>query len=124
MTIFADYKAEFIKETGTIHSTVEAIVASDFDGEGRRIVITNTGTKDRIIEVTSYAELVLTNDDTDTAHPAFAKMFVETEIDQRGDTIYATRRKRGNGEPDIHVAHMVSDSSGRNARSPGRNRQT
>ena len=54
----------------------------------------------------------MTNDDTDTAHPAFAKMFVETEIDQRGDTIYATRRKRGNGDPDIHVAHMVSDSSG------------
>ncbi len=111
-TIFTDYKAEFIKETGTLHSTVEAIVASDSDGEGRRIVITNTGTKDRMIEVTSYAELVLTNDDTDTAHPAFAKMFVETEIDQRGDTIYATRRKRGNGDPDIHVAHMVSDSSG------------
>ncbi len=112
MTIFADYKAEFIKESGTLHTTVEAIVASDSDGEGRRIVITNTGTKDRIIEVTSYAELVLTNDDTDTAHPAFAKMFVETEIDQRGDTIYATRRKRNNDEPDIHVAHMVSDSSG------------
>src|SRR3979411_496172 len=96
MTIFADYKAEFIKETGTLHTTVETIVASDSDGEGRRIVITNTGSKDRIIEVTSYAELVLTNDDTDTAHPAFAKMFVETEIDGRGDTIYATRRKRNN----------------------------
>ncbi|WP_051614653.1 glucoamylase family protein [Phyllobacterium sp. UNC302MFCol5.2] len=112
MTIFADYKAEFIKEAGTLHTTVETIVASDSDGEGRRIVITNTGSKDRIIEVTSYAELVLTNDDADTAHPAFAKMFVETEIDKRGDTIYATRRKRNNDEPDIHVAHMVSDSSG------------
>ncbi|EJN00588.1 glucoamylase family protein [Phyllobacterium sp. YR531] len=111
-TIFTDYKAEFIKETGTIHSTVETIVASDSDGEGRRIVITNTGTKDRIIEVTSYAELVLTNDDTDTAHPAFAKMFVETEIDERGDAIYATRRKRGADDPDIHVAHVVSDGSG------------
>jgi cyclic beta-1,2-glucan synthetase len=111
-TIFTDYKAEFIKETGTIHSTVETIVASDSDGEGRRIVITNTGTKDRLIEVTSYAELVLTNDDTDTAHPAFAKMFVETEIDKRGDAIYATRRKRGADDPDIHVAHVVSDGSG------------
>ncbi len=111
-TIFTDYKAEFIKETGTIHSTVETIVASDSDGEGRRIVITNTGTKDRIIEVTSYAELVLTHDDTDTAHPAFAKMFVETEIDERGDAIYATRRKRGADDPDIHVAHVVSDGSG------------
>ncbi|MBA8899432.1 glucoamylase family protein [Phyllobacterium sp. P30BS-XVII] len=111
-TIFADYKAEFVKENGTIQTTVETIVASDSDGEGRRIIITNTGTKDRIIEVTSYAELVLTADDTDTAHPAFAKMFVETEIDPRGDTIYATRRKRGSGEPDIHVAHVVTDGSG------------
>lgn len=111
-TIFTDYKAEFIKENGTISSTVETIVASDSDGEGRRIVIANTGTKDRVIEVTSYAELVLTNDDTDTAHPAFAKMFVETDIDSHGDVIYATRRKRGADDPDIHVAHVVSDGSG------------
>ncbi|MCO4317017.1 protein ndvB [Phyllobacterium sp. 21LDTY02-6] len=111
-TIFTDYKAEFIKEVGTIHSTVETIVASDSDGEGRRIVITNTGSKDRVLEVTSYAELVLTSEQTDMAHPAFAKMFVETETDERGDTIYATRRKRGSDDPDIHVAHLVSDGSG------------
>nr|WP_025089600.1 hypothetical protein [Brucella intermedia] len=64
------------------------------------------------IEVTSYAELALTDSDSDAAHPAFAKMFVETEISDNGSTIYAKRRKRAPSDPDIHVAHFVTDLSG------------
>ena len=39
-----------------------------------------TGSTDRQIEVTSFAELVLAPEAADNAHPAFSKMFVETEI--------------------------------------------
>ncbi len=45
----------------------------------RLVSITNAGSERREIELTSYAELVLTTPATDDAHPAFAKMFVETE---------------------------------------------
>lgn len=36
---------------------------------------------------------MLTDSDSDAAHPAFAKMFVETEISDNGSTIYAKRRE-------------------------------
>ncbi|QVQ36972.1 DUF3131 domain-containing protein [Pseudochrobactrum algeriensis] len=111
-TVFTEDKAEFYKTSGDIKTVVETIVTTDVDGEGRRIDIINTSSRDRVIEVTSYAELVLNNPDTDDAHPAFAKMFVETEIAPDGTTIYAKRRKRAPSDTEVHVAHFVTDLSG------------
>lgn len=111
-TVFTEDKAEFYKTAGDIKTVMEVIVSSESDGEGRRLDIINTSARDRMIEVTSYSELVLTDSDSDAAHPAFAKMFVETEISDNGSTIYAKRRKRAPSDPDIHVAHFVADLSG------------
>ncbi|HEY4192708.1 MAG TPA: protein ndvB, partial [Mesorhizobium sp.] len=67
---------------------------------------------DRHIEVTSFAELALAPETSDNAHPAFSKMFVETEIARNNGVIFAARRKRDPGEPDIAAAHFVTDTSG------------
>lgn len=112
ITVFTDEKGEFQKSVDGIRSTVECIVASEGDGEGRRIELINTTTKDRIIEVTSYAELVLTTSDTDSAHPVFSRMFVETEISDQGATIFAKRRKRAPSDREMHMTHFVTDASG------------
>ncbi|MBX9458068.1 MAG: protein ndvB [Rhizobium sp.] len=111
--VFADEKAEFHKTTGTIESKLECLVATEGDAEGRRLTITNNGSGDRLIEVTSYGELVLSSADSDAAHPVFSKMFVKTEIGASGDVIFASRNKRNADEPDMHVAHLVGGSSGR-----------
>ncbi|MCV9966232.1 protein ndvB [Pararhizobium sp. BT-229] len=109
---FGDDKAEFIKTVGDLTSEVECIVATEHDAEGRRVILLNTGTEDRFIEVTSYAEPVLTTDDTDSAHPLFSKMFLRTEVDPKGDVIRVTRNKRSPGDPDMQVAHLVVDNAG------------
>jgi cyclic beta-1,2-glucan synthetase len=109
---FGDDKAEFIKVVGDLTSEVECIVATEHDAEGRRVTLVNTGSEDRFIEVTSYAEPVLTTDDTDNAHPLFAKMFLKTEIDPKGDLIRVSRNKRTPGEPDMQVAHLIVDNAG------------
>ena len=108
---FGDDKAEFIKTVGDLTSEVECIVATEHDAEGRRVILLNTGTEDRFIEVTSYAEPVLTPDDTDSAHPLFAKMFLKTEVDPKGDVIRVTRNKRSPSEPDMQVAHLIVDNA-------------
>ena len=111
-TIFSDDKASFIKTIGTLRSEVECIVISEGNGEGRRVTLFNEGATDRHIEVTSFAELVLGTEASDNAHPAFSKMFVETEIAPNNGAIFATRRKRGADEPDVAAAHFVTDPSG------------
>ena len=47
--------------------------------EVRRVSIATTGNRVRELEITSYAELVLAPQAADIAHPAFSKLFVETE---------------------------------------------
>ncbi len=111
-TVFSDDKAEFHKIVGDLQSTVECIVANEHDAEGRRLTLINTGNEDRFIEVTSYVEPVITNDNDDNAHPAFSRMFVRTEISRRGDAIRAWRNKRNPNEPDMMVAHLAADHSG------------
>jgi cyclic beta-1,2-glucan synthetase len=110
--IFGDDKAEFFKTVGDIATTLECIVGTEHDAEGRRLTILNTGTEDRFIEVTSYLEPVLGYDDTDSAHPLFSRMFVKTEFGRRRDVIRAERNKRSPGDADMCVAHLVVDSAG------------
>jgi cyclic beta-1,2-glucan synthetase len=111
-TLLCDDKATFIKTVGTLRTEVECIVVSEGNGEARRITIINDGSTDRLLEVTSFAELVLAPEVNDNAHPAFSKMFVETEISSARDAIFAERRKRAPSEPDIAAAHFVTDPTG------------
>ncbi|MBS3649526.1 DUF3131 domain-containing protein [Pseudaminobacter sp. 19-2017] len=109
---FTDDKATFVKMVGTLRSELECIVTSEANGEGRRLTIYNEGDTDRHIEVTSFAEIALASEADDSAHPAFSKMFVETQISGAGNAIFARRQKRSPGDPDIEAAHIVTDSSG------------
>ena len=111
-THFTDDKATFTKSVGTMRSEVECIVVSEGNGEGRRVTLHNDGDTDRHIEVTSFVELAMAPEAADSAHPAFSKMFVETEIAPGGNVIFARRNKRSPGEPDIEAAHFVTDASG------------
>lgn len=110
--VFGDEKAEFHKTVGELTSTVEVIVGTEHDAEGRRVTLLNMGTEDRFIEVTSYMEPVIAGDDGDNGHPVFSRMFINTEIGKRGDVIRAWRNKRDHSEPDMLVAHLAADNAG------------
>ncbi|SEH20883.1 glucoamylase family protein [Rhizobium sp. NFR12] len=111
-TVFGDEKAEFHKTVGELTSTVEVIVGTEHDAEGRRVTLLNMGDEDRFIEVTSYMEPVIAGDDGDSGHPVFSRMFIRTEIGKRGDVIRAWRNKRDLSDPDMIVAHLAADNAG------------
>ncbi|MGB6117273.1 MAG: glucoamylase family protein [Mesorhizobium sp.] len=106
--VFADDKATFVKTVGTLRSEVECIVVAEANGEARRLTIHNQGPDERVIEVTSFAELALASEASDNAHPAFSKMFVKTEIDKSRGLIFAERRKRAASDKGIAAAHFVT----------------
>ena len=105
--IFDEDRAEFIRVDGSLTTTMDVLVSSEDDGEVRRVSLSNSGRRAREIELTSHAELVLTTPSADNAHPAFAKMFVETEYVAEFGALIATRRRRAPGEPSIWAAHFA-----------------
>jgi cyclic beta-1,2-glucan synthetase len=82
------------------HEDIEArlgiTVAPDADVELRTLTLRNLGPRPRRIEVTSYLEVVLNARAAEASHPAFSKLFVQTEA--AGDALLARRRPRGAGE--------------------------
>ena len=104
---FTEDRAEIVRRDGSITTMLEVAVSPEDDAEVRRISLTNHGTRTRELELTSYAELSLTRQSDDMSHPAFAKMFVQTEFDPHLGVLLATRRKRSANDPDIWVAHVA-----------------
>jgi cyclic beta-1,2-glucan synthetase len=102
--IFADDHAVLARLEGEISSRLEIMVSAEDDAEVRRLSLTNTGSRTRIVEVTSYMELSLAAPAADAAHPAFSKLFVQTEHVPRLGALLATRRKRSPEEAEIWIS--------------------
>ena len=102
---FTEDRAEFIRSDGAISTILEVLVSPEDDAEIRRMSIVNASNRVRDLEITSYCELVLAPPAADTAHPAFSKLFVQTEYVAKVGALLATRRRRSPAEPEIWVAH-------------------
>ncbi|MDP9053607.1 MAG: hypothetical protein M3N93_04805, partial [Acidobacteriota bacterium] len=103
---FSSDRAEIHRRVSGIESVMDITVSSEDDVELRRIRITNRSLRARQLELTSYVELSMATHGADKAHPAFAKMFVETECPRPG-VLLAHRRPRAPGETPIWTAHIV-----------------
>jgi cyclic beta-1,2-glucan synthetase len=103
---FSEDRCEFERRDGDLTTTLEVLISAEDDAEVRRISICNNGPSWREIEVTSYAELVLAPQAADVAHPAFSKLFVETEYLAGPGALLATRRRRSREEPEVWAAHL------------------
>jgi len=105
--LFSEGRANFARHDETFTTALDIAVANDRDAELRRVTITNHGDTVREITFTSYAELVLGSAAADAAHPAFSKMFVQTESVEGGCILLATRRRRAPGESEVWAAHFA-----------------
>jgi len=107
VAIFSEDHAEFSRQHHDLTCTVEVVVSTEHQGEVRRVSLINHSNFSREIELTSYAELVLAPVSTDNAHPAFAKLFVQTEFVAEYGALFATRRLRSTKETPVFAAHFT-----------------
>jgi cellobiose phosphorylase len=105
--IFSEGRAEFRRSDRNIDLYTEIVVSPEDDIELRRTRITNKSDRVRTIEVTSYAEVVMAPAAADNAHPAFSKLFVQTEILKDENAILCTRRPRGAHEVMPWMMHSM-----------------
>jgi cellobiose phosphorylase len=106
--IFSDARAEFRGRRSGIDAHTEIVVSPEDDIELRRITLTNRSRTRRTIELTSYAEVVLSPAATDAAHPAFSKLFVRTELLRPKQAILCNRRPQGEHDPSPWMFHLVA----------------
>jgi cyclic beta-1,2-glucan synthetase len=103
---FAADRVEMQRRVLGIETLLEVTVSAEDDAELRRLRITNRSLRTRELEFTSYLELAMAPHAADKAHPAFAKMFVETENPEKC-VLIAHRRPRSPEEAPIWTAHLL-----------------
>jgi cellobiose phosphorylase len=103
-------RAEFRRWDGDIETRCDVCVVPDADAEVRTVMLVNHGRRRREFELTSYSEVCLNDRRADQAHPAFAKLFLETEFHPRYCALLARRRPRGANEHPVWAIHAVAAS--------------
>ncbi|TFG47395.1 MAG: glycosyl transferase, partial [Anaerolineales bacterium] len=100
-------RAEYRRRDNGIETQTELIISPEDDVEIRRITITNRSLRTRRIQTTSYYELALAPHRADRQHPAFNKLFIQTEALAASDALLAYRRLRQEDEPAIFAVHSL-----------------
>jgi cyclic beta-1,2-glucan synthetase len=106
--VYSEDRAKIMQRHRSLSIALEIVVSPEDDAELRRLTVTNLEDRDREIDVTSYAEVVLAPQGADEAHPAFSKLFIETEFFPELGTLLASRRPRSADEPRVWLAHLVA----------------
>jgi cyclic beta-1,2-glucan synthetase len=105
---FFEDRVEISRKDGPIRTIMQVLVSSEDDAEVRHLSLTNEGRGVREVELTSYAEVVLSQPAADSAHPAFSKMFVQTEFVAERGALLATRRPREPTQAQLWMVHFSS----------------
>jgi cyclic beta-1,2-glucan synthetase len=117
------YLATFLPDKATIRQRVDEIetllevsVSPEDDVEVRRLTLINRGSRLREIEVTSYVEVALAPLADDLAHPAFGRLFLETECRPDTASLMCGRRRRSAEDKGEWAVHVLSlDGRAQNA---------
>jgi len=106
-TIFSQGTIEFHRQDFGFETKTQIVVSPEDDVEIRKIKITNRSQVSKVLEVTSYSEIVLASQASDEAHPAFSNLFVQTEVQPEYNAIFGTRRPRSKDELPPHFFHLM-----------------
>ncbi|RPJ39915.1 MAG: cellobiose phosphorylase, partial [Chloroflexi bacterium] len=107
---FYPHRVEFERQDGDIVLRTIVTVASNDDVEIRRVNITNHGSHSRVLALTSYAEIILAQQLADQRHPAYNKLFIESEFLEREQLLLFHRRPRSAEEKPIYLAHFFTSN--------------
>jgi cyclic beta-1,2-glucan synthetase len=110
--VFSTDKASYRRIDSRVESLLEVTVSPEHLAEIRRLTLVNRDDHPRELELTSYAELVLAPQSADQAHPAFNKLFLETEWVASHGALLCRRRPREQEQPPVWGVHVAaSDAS-------------
>jgi cyclic beta-1,2-glucan synthetase len=91
-------------------------VAAQHDIEARKLLISNESSRPRRLLIASYAELAMAPPEAFERHPAFARLFIESECLADEHTLLFRRRPRSSEEGPVYVANCLVPPAGQDIR--------
>lgn len=104
---YHSHMAVFRRTVNDITTTMEVTVSPDDPVEIRRVHVANSADKPRRLQLTSYGEVILTAQANDRRHPAFNKLFIQSEYLPDHNLLLFRRRPRSANEKPVFLGHML-----------------
>jgi len=108
---FEPHKANFINRADDLVIETSVCVTPDDPVEIRKMQITNHSNKKRNLQIFSYGEVILHSQMADSRHPAFNKLFIDSDFDIETKTLFFERRQRTEEDELICLGHSISTSN-------------
>ncbi|MEJ2208094.1 MAG: hypothetical protein P8129_03555, partial [Anaerolineae bacterium] len=105
---FGPNHARFQRRNEDVSLVTEVLVAAGDDVEIRRLTLINHGDRQQRLGLCSYAEVILADQNADRRHPAFNKMFIESEYRADEGVLLFRRRPRAADESPVYLAHTLA----------------
>ncbi|RFF26841.1 MULTISPECIES: GH36-type glycosyl hydrolase domain-containing protein [unclassified Wenzhouxiangella] len=112
----APHRVEFRRRRHSLLCRLDVAIAGQHDVEARRLVINNESGTPRRLVIASFAELAMAPARDFERHPAFARLFVESECLPADRTLVFRRRPRSDEEMSLYVGHALIPPAGVAAR--------
>ncbi|MEY8357143.1 glucoamylase family protein [Lachnospiraceae bacterium 54-53] len=104
--VFSPHQAEFKRIDGDISSHTAVSLSPNHNIEIRKLTLTNNDNTVKQMEITSYLEVVGDSYRAESSHPAFNKLFIESEFLEEQSVFLSKRRgNKDGGTP--YIMHMV-----------------
>jgi len=104
---FAPHRVDFHCEAHDIAAHMAITVPPEMDVEIRSLRLINLGDRPRTLTLSSYGEVILTAQSGDRRHPAFNKMFIESEFHADLNALLFRRRPRSAEESPLYMGHAL-----------------
>ena len=101
------HKAVFVRRDHDISVKMEITTPPNDDLEIRWITVSNQSHSPRKLSISSYGEVVLAPQVADRRHPAFNKLFIESEYIADAGLLIFHRRPRSEEDQTYHMGHML-----------------
>jgi cyclic beta-1,2-glucan synthetase len=102
------HQVVFNRRDESISTQTSITISPDDDVEIRKVALVNHQNDIRHLRITSYGEVVLSDQNSDRRHPAFNKLFVHAEFLPQVNAILFHRRPRSNDEAITYLVHMLT----------------
>ena len=101
---FSSDMNKIIRQDGDIEAIMQTAIMPDKPVEIRNLELKNHGNSEKMIEISSFLEPVLSLPEQDYAHKAFNNLFLSYEWIEKDNIIIVKRNKRSQKEKDIYLA--------------------
>lgn len=109
--VFASDRIKYLRTDGLITTTTEIVVSPYHNAEVRKITFRNNSEVNKRLELTTYTEVILSENMDDVSHRVFNNMFISSEWDNKNNALIMKRKSRGDSSINNYmVSRLIIDS--------------